>query len=191
MLLTKLNLALVLIVLAGATARAQGPAGKGAEEAQQEAQRMRAQKLKMGLGADLADMPADRLRALLDGIKLDDRMGLLVRALVETARIEADARWREFLEGRGTLSACLGASERLFQAELDLSNRREDRMAALQAYWQRSTDVETINQGRFDTQRVTVQDLAQARYYRLHAEILLERAKTGRPIEAARPPGDL
>jgi hypothetical protein len=162
---------------------AQSPSSQNAEEAQREAARQRAQKLRMGLDTDLADMPEGRLKALLDGLKDDTRMGMLLRGQLEAARAETDARWREFLAGRGTLDIYLGASQRLLQAEFDLSNQRLDRIAALEGYCQRARDVDTLNQARLDAHRINVQDWAQSRYNRLRAEIFLERAKAGRAVE--------
>ena len=40
--------------------------------------------------------------------------------------------------------------------------------------WQK---VEEVNQARFDAGRVAIADLAHSRYYRIQAEIWLERAK--------------
>ncbi len=79
----------------------------------------------------------------------------------------------------------LGASKRLLQAEWEIAKNRADRIAVLEAYWQRCEDVESINQARFAASRIGIQDLAQSRHDRLQAEILLERLKTGKAIEVS------
>ena len=79
----------------------------------------------------------------------------------------------------------LGSSQRLLQAEFDLSSKRADHIAALEAHWQRMREVETINQARHDAGRIPIQDLAQSRSGRCRAEILLERAKKGQAIDSS------
>jgi hypothetical protein len=54
-------------------------------------------------------------------------------------------------------------------------------VAALEAQWQRMLDIEGLYQKRFDAGRVAIQDLEQSRFHRVRAEIMLERAKAGRP----------
>jgi len=132
----------------------------------------------------VADMSGDRINVLLAGTKAGDKMGELVKGQLEAAKAEVDARWQEFLAGRGTLDMMLGSSQRLLLAEFDLSTKRMDRIAALEAHWQRLREVETINQTRYDAGRIAIQDLAQVRFGRCRAEILLERAKAGQAIDS-------
>jgi outer membrane protein TolC len=40
--------------------------------------------------------------------------------------------------------------------------------------------IQDINQERFDQGRISIEDLALAKYYRLEAEIWLERAKAAK-----------
>jgi hypothetical protein len=44
---------------------------------------------------------------------------------------------------------------------------------------------------RYEAGRISVQDWAQSRYHRIRAEILFERAKSGRSIDSAQALGDL
>jgi hypothetical protein len=50
-------------------------------------------------------------------------------------------------------------------------------MAAWDAHRQRMQDLYDMNMARFEAGRIPIQDLAQSDYYRLDAEIGLERAK--------------
>src|SRR6266852_3354211 len=103
----------------------------------------------------------------------------LVQERVETAKKEFEARMMQFEAGKGTLDFLIGASKRLLTAET------EDRpgvgaLAPLQAHFDRMKKIQDINQERFDGGRISIEDLAQAKYYRLEAEIWLERAKAGK-----------
>ena len=96
---------------------------------------------------------------------------------MDAAKRELDARWKEFCAGRGTLDILVGASRRLLEAERDLSSKKDDQVAAWDTHRQRMQDLCDINLARFEAGQIPIQDLAQADYYRLDAEIGLERAK--------------
>jgi outer membrane protein TolC len=65
----------------------------------------------------------------------------------------------------------------LLKAERDLSTKKADQVAAWETHRQRMQDAYVINQARYNEGRISIIDLAQADYYRLDAEIGLERAK--------------
>jgi RNA polymerase sigma factor (sigma-70 family) len=115
--------------------------------------------------------------------KIDNKLPELYKALLEAARTEMDARRKEFEAGRGTLDIMLGASRRLLQAEVESSQKRPDQIAAYEAHLKRMKEAEELNQARFNAGRIMVQDLAQSTYYRVEAEIWLERAKRGMKID--------
>src|SRR5262249_2269685 len=107
----------------------------------------------------------------------EDKLTTLLKARVEMAETEFANRNQEFLAGRGTLDILFGAGKRLLQAQQELSNKKEDQISALEAYLKLTKDIEEVNQARFDAGRITIADLAESKYYRLEAEIWLERAK--------------
>jgi outer membrane protein TolC len=74
----------------------------------------------------------------------------------------------------------IAASKRLLTAESeDLNlNRKETNLKALQDHFDRMKKIQDIDQERFGAGRISIEDLAQAKYYRLEAEIWLERAKS-------------
>jgi hypothetical protein len=103
----------------------------------------------------------------------------LVQERVETAKKEVEARMFQFEAGKGTLDFLIGASKRLLTAETD-DKPSVVALAPLQAHFDRMKKIQDINQERFDGGRISIEDLAQAKYYRLEAEIWLERAKAGK-----------
>ena len=58
--------------------------------------------------------------------------------------------------------------------------RAGNELSALKAHLERMKNVQDIDQQRFDEGRISVEDLSQSKYYRLEAEIWLERAKMGK-----------
>jgi hypothetical protein len=103
----------------------------------------------------------------------------LLQAQVGAARVEAEGRMKQFEEGRGTLDFLLASSRRLLQVELEAADKKPGRLKSLQAHFDRMKKVQDINQERWNQGRIALQDVDQAKYYRLEAEIWLERAKGG------------
>jgi outer membrane protein TolC len=106
-----------------------------------------------------------------------EKLTELLKALREAAQIEFDVRHQEFLAGRGTLDFELAAARRLLAAELELSDKKEERLKAYEDYLERMREFENVNQGRFQAGKISIADLKRAEYERLEAEIWLERAK--------------
>jgi hypothetical protein len=109
--------------------------------------------------------------------KAENRLPALLKARVEAAKTEVWARNQEFLVGRGTLDILVGASRRLLVAEQELGLNRADQIAALEKHFTLMKEVQEINEERFRDGRIPIQDVKEAEYYRLDAEIQLERAK--------------
>ena len=87
---------------------------------------------------------------------------------------------QQFEAGKGTLDFLIGASKRLVTAELDATDKKADQLSALKIHLERMRKVQAIDQGRYDAGRISIEDLSQSKYYRLEAEIWLERAKVGK-----------
>jgi outer membrane protein TolC len=69
------------------------------------------------------------------------------------------------------------SSLRLLEAELEWKTKPAEQIAALEAHLERMKNIHDINLARFNAGRASVGDLKQAEYYRLDAEVRLERAK--------------
>jgi hypothetical protein len=200
MYLTKLNSAVALVLALGVVTLqhlgAQQPGPRLHEQSTPKEDAQRTAKLKRFIAAEanprvnasgevevegipLADISEDKLKALLDAMPRSSKMRSLLKEQIEAAQTETTSRFMEFLAGRGTLDIMIGASQRLLQAERDLSIKKEDVVAAYEAHWQRMKDVEAINKGRYDAGRIAIQDYAQSRFNRIQAEIWLERVKAG------------
>jgi outer membrane protein TolC len=107
----------------------------------------------------------------------EDKLTSLLKQRVEAAKAEVDARNREFLAGQGTLAILFEASTRLLHAQMELSDKKADQLAALEAHFELTKVIEDRNQARFNAGLISMADVSQAKYFRLEAEILLERAK--------------
>jgi outer membrane protein TolC len=109
--------------------------------------------------------------------KAEDRLPSLLKERVEVAKQWVADRTAEYEAGRGTLFILLDTSRQLLQAELEASDKKADQLAALDAYLKRAKHLEELNKQRYDEGRLSRADMSQSTYYRLEAEILLERAK--------------
>jgi hypothetical protein len=104
----------------------------------------------------------------------------LLKDRVEMAKVEVEARMKQFKAGKGTLDFLIGASKRLVMAEIDATDIKLEQLSALKAHLERMKNVQDIDQQRFNEGRISIEDLSQSKYYRLEAEIWLERAKMGK-----------
>jgi len=195
MFMTKIKMAAAVVLVLGMLGtgvgvmtyqgvRAQAPPAVKKEAAQPDPLKQRAddliEKLKRGEQVSLQDMPEDQLKSMLANLKDGDKTASLLKEQYHAARTEANVRWLEFIAGRGTLHILLSAYQRLLQAEFDLSSKRLDRTAALEAQWLRTRLVESESKRRYDDGRIPVSDFEQSRFNRVRAGIMLERAKQGR-----------
>jgi RNA polymerase sigma factor (sigma-70 family) len=108
-----------------------------------------------------------------------DKMRRLLKARVDAARQEWEDRMKLLQDGRdGDRLDVLGAaSRRLLVAQRELSENKADQIAAWEAHLDRMKGVEEIAKGRFEAGTLSRPNHALAQYYRLDAEIGLERAK--------------
>jgi RNA polymerase sigma factor (sigma-70 family) len=110
--------------------------------------------------------------------KANDKLNALLKERQDTAKAEWEDRNQQFIAGQGTFSFLYDAGRRWLDSQLDMTDKQSDRVAALEAHLQRMKELEKVQQARFDAGRIATPDLAQAKYYRLEAEIMLERAKS-------------
>jgi hypothetical protein len=106
-----------------------------------------------------------------------NRLRGLLEARVQAAEQELQARYQEFLAGRGTLDICIGAARRVVEANRDLGLKKEDWIAVLEAHEKMMKAIHGTNDDRFTNGRIPIQDFKESEYYYLEAQIWLERAK--------------
>jgi RNA polymerase sigma factor (sigma-70 family) len=121
--------------------------------------------------------PPEKIDAMLAGSDLGEKMKALFKARFDAANTEINGRWKENVEGRGALDILLNGSRRLLEAELALSSNKADHAAAWESHWQRTNQIYLMNLARYNAGRLLETDLKEADYFRIDAEIGLERAK--------------
>jgi hypothetical protein len=94
----------------------------------------------------------------------------LAKEKVDAAHQAVEARFKEFLAGRGTLDFLLESARRLQRAELAIATGQEQRLAAYEQLWKLTRAAEIINKARYDAGRIPVQDLADTTYARIEAQ---------------------
>ena len=108
-------------------------------------------------------------------------------ARVQAARDSCDGRGREFLAGRGTLTFLRDSCSRLLDAELAVSDTGAARLAALDAHWLRTYQIEQVNLGRHLAGRIPTKDYMDSLYQRLDATLWLKQFLTEKKLPRATP----
>jgi len=119
----------------------------------------------------------EKAKAILDQSGFGDRMRSLLMARLDAAFEEAETRRRRYYEGKETLDIAIHSSLRLLEAERELSSKQAEQRLALENHLRRIQELEKIHQLKIDAGYGATQELAQAKFYRLQAEIWLERMK--------------
>ena len=101
----------------------------------------------------------------------------LLKARLETARKGLEAAQGEHKAGRGRLEAVFFWTQRVVEAELALSDKKADRIAAHEKLVKLAKDIEETAKAHFDVGQASHQELLDAAYRRIEAEIELARAK--------------
>src|SRR5262249_46379667 len=107
--------------------------------------------------------------------KDDDEMRKLLKARYNAALREANARFKEFLAGRGTPAEFTPSTRRLLRAELALCEKAADRVKVQEKFLSMTREVERIQKLRHEAGRIGEAELARAEHDRLEAEIELLR----------------
>ncbi len=101
----------------------------------------------------------------------------LLQDWADVAKKAFELRKKYFEQGHTDIEPCIGAAHRLLAAELAAAAAKADRVAAYQAHLDRITDIERIVKLKFAAGKIADADMADAEYYHIEAEILLEREK--------------
>jgi hypothetical protein len=127
----------------------------------------------------LAAQPAgiEKIEPVKPPAPAKNRLKELLKARLEAAETEMNARREEYMAGRGTLDITLGSSLRVLKAKQEMSNKAADQIAALKDHLERMKEIYQVNLARFNAGRVPISDVKESEYNYLDAEIMLERAK--------------
>lgn len=137
-------------------------------------------------GQDRADevLPAFKLRPKTapdtkTPAKPAEEMRKLLKERRDMAELEVKVRYDKYRAGAqdATLDLVLEASKRLLKAELELSEKKVDRLAAHERLVELTKHMSQIVEAKYKVGRVSQADYAQAEYERLDAEIALERER--------------
>jgi hypothetical protein len=103
----------------------------------------------------------------------------LAQARRDAARVGFQERYEKYLQGAqdATLDVLLEASRQLLEVELGLHDDPAEQVAALERYWGIMRAAENVAGAKYASGRVSLADYAQAKYYRLGAEIRLLQAR--------------
>jgi hypothetical protein len=101
----------------------------------------------------------------------------LLRAQLETARQGLEAEQKNLKAGKSTFDQTLLWSRRVLQAQLALSDKREDRVAAYETYLKQLREYEEVTRANYERGAVALLGLLEARYLRQEAEVQLAQAK--------------
>jgi RNA polymerase sigma factor (sigma-70 family) len=103
-----------------------------------------------------------------------DKLRSLLKDRFQVAGEEFAARNQQFLAGRGTDEFLYQSARRLLEAERELPDKSA--VTALTNHLRRMTAIEEASKTRFEAGRIAVQDYRSMQYWKLEAEIWLERA---------------
>jgi hypothetical protein len=107
----------------------------------------------------------------------------LLKARLEAARTENEARMTDFLADRGNVDPLLESSRRELNSELDFAAADADRVAALERYWARAWLVDKVAEGWKKAGRIPYKQSWEARYERLKAEVELAQFRNRPGVE--------
>jgi hypothetical protein len=124
--------------------------------------------------------PQDLAKAAFDALHTDTDE--LTRKKLEAARGGAEARFREFLAGRGTLDILLEVSLHRLESDVGLAATQPERLAAHEKHWERMVEIEIIQRDRYSRARIPIQDYMESKYFRLEAQIWLTQAMAKRAV---------
>ncbi len=120
---------------------------------------------------------SDRVLARMKREAFLDDPRQLTRDRLTAAHAAAAGRFHDFNAGRGTLDFLLAATRTWLDAGQSVTDDPAAKQAALERYWTVLWQIERLDEGRYDSGRIPIQDLLQGRYYRLEAELWLAQAR--------------
>jgi hypothetical protein len=120
--------------------------------------------------------------------KPEDRLKALLQARLEAAKADVAARTSALELGLLGFESLHAAARRLLEAQREVNDKRADQIKALKAYLNSSKKIHLACKEAFEEKpepgvvpaRISLMDVKKAEFYRLEAELWLERAKAGK-----------
>lgn len=131
----------------------------------------------LGVGIPTYRVSAAERKEETKPVKGAEDLPALLKARLEVAQKEYEARKAEFEAGRGTFDGMKDSAHRLLTAQVEASDKKADQIAAYQAHLGRMREAEAYVNRLFGDGRAAAGLWYQACYHRLEAEIWLARAK--------------
>jgi RNA polymerase sigma factor (sigma-70 family) len=128
---------------------------------------------------EIARLSAEQLTALLAASKMGDQQKVLWKARHDAVAMETQARFREFLVGRGIDNFLIDSAQRFLKVQLELCTQKADRIAVRENHYQLLKQVYEVIEGRWKDGRIAIQSLKFCEFHRLEAEFELEKEKAG------------
>jgi len=150
-----------------------GPAAQSLHGDQEEAFRREIVELRK----EFQTLQTEKAKELVQASKSSDKMAALLLACYQAACDEFKIRVERLLEGRDPTHTIFGSSLRVLEAERELSTKKGDQIVAFENHWHRMKGVEKLVQLKSEAGSGATQDVAETRFYRLQAEVWMERAK--------------
>jgi hypothetical protein len=112
-----------------------------------------------------------------DKARADDEVQALLKERLEVAKDGYEACMQEFQAGRASHEQVWEWSRKVLEAELDRTDKKDERLALLKKYVEGMQDVEKITKARYDAGRLSITDLDAAKLARIEAQLRLAREK--------------
>jgi RNA polymerase sigma-70 factor (ECF subfamily) len=125
----------------------------------------------------LKRLSAGKAKPKEDKPKDDAKLKKLLQDWCDVAKEEFKMRKQEFAVGKITPEELASSARRVMTAELERSDKKEDRVMACEEYLQQITEAARIAKIKLEAGKMGHADAVEAEYYRLEAEVLLEREK--------------
>jgi hypothetical protein len=104
--------------------------------------------------------------------------GKLAKTKVEAARKTYEVFWTNYREGLvPVVEVVYRWSKRWLRAELELSDKKADQLAAYQAHANRIRDLARFARDRYRVRTNTIEEVTATEFYSTEAEIWIEQAK--------------
>jgi outer membrane protein TolC len=133
--------------------------------------------LVIGLGLAAVFAPCGVARGSEDAVKGNEKVRPLLQAKIQTAREMYNVRIQAYKVGAVSLDRVLEAGRLIVAAELDLLDKKGERVAACEKNLELCTETKKMADIRQKVGQGTAGDVLEAECERLDAAILLEKEK--------------
>jgi hypothetical protein len=102
----------------------------------------------------------------------------VIRAKIDAARRTYEVFWKDYKEGLiPVVEVVYRWSRRLLEAELELSDKKADQVAAHQAHTRRIRELARAARDRYRIRTNTIEEVTSTDFYSAEAEVWLEQAR--------------